>query len=263
VSQASPPLAELLKLAVRAAHHVSPDILSAFRNPSLHIERKADGTVVTNADKDAERKIRDFFSSTPKHAYPVMGEEWGDDTKGSRFRWTVDPIDGTLGYTRGLPNFGSLIAFDDTLTGKALVGVIHLPAFAETYSAGRGHRPACNGTPIRVAADRKLSECLVSVSSLKDFERAGLEAGYPRLSGAVGQVRGNFDCWTHAMAARGALDAVVEFALNRWDIAPTEVIIEEGGGTCVIRPSRITPGKFDAAFGNSQAVGQVVKLIGF
>lgn len=229
----------------------------------MHIERKADGTVVTNADKEAERKIRAFFSAAPRHNYPVMGEEWGDDTQGSRFRWTVDPIDGTLGYTRGLPNFGSLIAFDDTLAGQALAGVIHLPAFGETYSAGRGLGAFCNGTPIRVAPDRKLSECLVSVSSLKDFRRAGLEETYQRLSSEVGHLRGNFDCWTHGMAARGAFDAVVEFALNRWDIAPTQVIVEEGGGTCVIGPSRITPGKYDAAFGNSRTVDEVVKLIGF
>ncbi len=262
MSQApSPPAAELLDLAVRAAQHVSADILAAFRNPATHIERKADGTVVTNADQDAERKIRAFFSSA-KHLYPVMGEEWGDDTRGSRYRWTVDPIDGTLGYTRGLPNFGSLIAFDDTQAGKALVGVIHLPAFRETYSAGRSLGAFCNGTSIRASPDRQLSDCLVSVSSLKDFKRAGLEEGYQRLSSAVG-LRGNFDCWTHAMAARGCLDAVVEFALNRWDIAPTEVIIEEGGGTCVIRPSRVTPGKFDAAFGNSQLVAEIIELIGF
>ena len=261
--QASPPAAELLDLAVRAAHHVSADILAAFRNPSLHIERKADSTVVTNADKDAERKIRAFFSAAPKPVYPVLGEEWGDDTQGARFRWTVDPIDGTLGYTRGLPNFGSLIAFDDVQAGKALAGVIHLPAFGETYAAARGHGASCNGSPIRAAADRELTECLVSVSSLKDFRRARLEEGYQRLSSEVGHLRGNFDCWTHGMAARGALDAVVEFALNRWDIAPTEVIIEEGGGTCIIRPSRITPGKFDAAFGNSRSVEKVVRLMGF
>ena len=65
------------------------------------------------------------------------------------------------------------------------------------------------------------------------------------------------------MAARGALDAVVEFALNRWDIAATQAIIEEAGGTCIIRPSRITAGKFDAVFGNSSVVDAVLRLIQF
>ena len=251
---------ELLELAIRAAHHVSADILSTFRNPSLRIEQKADGSVVTNADKESEGKIRALFSGT---VYPVLGEEMGDTTQGARFRWTVDPIDGTLGYTRGLPNFGTLIGFDDGQVGKALLGVIHLPASGETYTAARGLGASCNGTSIRVAPRRELSECLVSVSSLRDFQRAGLEEGYYRLSHEAKSLRGNFDCWTHAMAARGALDAVVEFALNRWDIAPTEAIVEEGGGACVIRPSRITLGKFDAAFGNPYAVDEVTRLIAF
>jgi histidinol-phosphatase len=263
MSSSTPPLREILDLAVRAAQHASADILDAFRNPSLAIDLKTDGSVVTPADKEGERQIRAGLSSAQPHVYPVLGEEMGDETQGSRFRWTVDPIDGTLGYTRGLPTFGTLIAFDDALTGKALVGVIHLPVSAETYVAGRGIGAACNGSSIAVAPRRELSECLVSVSSYKDFETARMEEGYLRLSREVKSMRGNLDCWTHAMAARGAFDAVVEFALNRWDIAPTQVIVEEGGGECIIRPSRVTPGKFDAAFGNAHTLEQVVRLIGF
>lgn len=263
MSSATLPIAELLELAIRAAQQASPDILTAFRNPRLAIERKSDRSVVTPADKEGERQIRAFFSSAHAHLYPVLGEEMGDETKGSRFRWTVDPIDGTLGFTRGLPTFGTLIAFDDLLTEKALAGVIHLPASAETYAAGRGIGASCNGAPISVAPRRNLSECLVSVSSYKDFEKARMEEGYLRLSHDVKSLRGNFDCWTHAMAARGACDTVVEFALNRWDIAPTQVIVEEAGGKCIIRPSRVTPGKVDAAFGNPYTLDEVVRLIGF
>lgn len=248
---------------MNAAQHASADILAAFRDPRLLIDLKADGSVVTPADREGEQRIRAWLSSAQPHVYPVLGEEMGDETRGARFRWTVDPIDGTLGYTRGLPTFGTLIAFDDALTGKALAGVIHLPASGETYSAARGIGAACNGSAISVAPQRELSECLVSVSSYRDFEKAHMEEGYLRLSRAVKSMRGNLDCWTHAMAARGAFDAVVEFALNRWDIAPTEVIVEEGGGECIIRPSRVTPGKFDAAFGNAHTLEQVVRLIGF
>jgi fructose-1,6-bisphosphatase/inositol monophosphatase family enzyme len=263
MSPATLPIGELLDLAIRAAQHVSPDILAAFRNPGLAVERKSDGSVVTAADRESERKIRAFFSSAHPHVYPVLGEEMGDQTRDSRFRWTVDPIDGTLGFTRGLPTFGTLIGFDDLVAGNALAGVIHLPASVETYAAGRGLGASCNGTAIRVAPRRDLSECLVSVSSYRDFEKARMEEGYLRLSGEVKSMRGNLDCWTHAMAARGAFDAVVEFALNRWDIAPTEVLIQEAGGQCLIRPSRVTPGKVDAAFGNAHTLDEVVRLLGF
>jgi histidinol-phosphatase len=263
MSASSLPLDELLDLAIRAAQHVSAHILRVFRDPSLDIQLKSDGSVVTAADKEGERQIRSFLTSARSHVYPVLGEEMGDDTQGSRLRWTVDPIDGTLGYTRGLPTFGTLIAFDDALAARALAGVIHLPACAETYAAARGLGASCNNSPVRVAPRRELSDCVVSVSSYRDFQTARMEEGYLRLSREVKSVRGNLDCWTHAMAARGAYDAVVEFALNRWDIAPTEVLVEEGGGKCIIRPSRVTPGKFDAAFGNPYTLDAIVRLIGF
>lgn len=263
MSSATLPIGELLDLAIRAAQQASPDILTAFRSPDLATELKSDGSVVTSADKEGERKIRAFFARAHPHVYPVLGEEMGDETKGSRFRWTVDPIDGTLGFTRGLPTFGTLIAFDDALDRQALAGVIHLPASGQTYAAGRGLGASCNGAAVRVAPRRVVSECLVSVSSYRDFEKAQMEEGYLRLSREVKSMRGNLDCWTHAMAARGAFDAVVEFALNRWDIAPTEVLIREGGGACVIRPSRVTPGKVDAAFGNAHTLDEVVRLIEF
>ena len=62
-----------------------------------------------------------------------------------------------------------------------------------------------------------------------NFARAGLSAGFERLMRAGTHLRGCHDCWSHAMAARGALDALVELGLNRWDIAATEVIVEEAG----------------------------------
>jgi fructose-1,6-bisphosphatase/inositol monophosphatase family enzyme len=59
------------------------------------------------------------------------------------------------------------------------------------------------------------------------------------------------------------VDAVVEFSLNRWDIAATEVLVEEAGGRFFTRPSRTTPGKFDAAFGSPYATEQIVELLDF
>ena len=67
----------------------------------------------------------------------------------------------------------------------------------------------------------------------------------------------------HAMAARGAVDVVIEFPLNRWDIAATEVIVEEAGGRCLTRNSRSHPGKFDMVCGNEAAVCEVAALLGF
>jgi histidinol-phosphatase len=96
-----------------------------------------------------------------------------------------------------------------------------------------------------------------------NFARARLSQGFENLMRAGSHLRGCHDCWSHAMAARGALDALVELGLNRWDIAATQVIVEEAGGACRIRPSHYGPGKFDVVLGNVRAVDEVAALIGF
>ena len=255
-------LDRILALATRAARGPSELILSGFRNPKLAVEGKPDGSPVTQFDREAEQQIREILKSDTDHIWPVLGEEFGGDTAGSRYRWVVDPIDGTMPYSRGLPYFGTLVAFEETAAKHALAGVIQLPAYAELYTAARGLGAHCNGTAIRVAPRRDLADCMVSAPEIQKFRLAQLEAGYERLGSVVRYFRGNGDCWMHAMAARGAVDAVVEFSLNRWDIAATEVIVEEAGGRFFTRPSKTTPGKYDTVFGSAHAAEEIVKLLG-
>jgi histidinol-phosphatase len=255
-------LDRILDLAKRAALAPSALILSGYRNPSLPVERKSDDSPVTPFDREAEQQIRQILEGG-EGAWPVLGEEFGGDTENSQYRWVVDPIDGTMPYSRGLPYFGTLVAFEDVRAKRALAGAIQLPAFSELYTAARGLGAHCNGTPIKVAPRRDLSDCIVSAPEIQKFRLAELEPGYERLGSVVRYFRGNGDCWMHAMAARGAVDAVVEFTLNRWDIAATEVIVEEAGGRIFIRPSKTTREKYDTVFGNAHAAEEIVSLLDF
>lgn len=257
-------LDELLALARRAATAPAKMILAGYRNPLLQVDLKADGSVVTPSDRDSERLIRQIVASAGP--WPLLGEEFalGElPVAKSSHRWVLDPIDGTLGYTRGLPTFGTLLAFESVAPQRALVGAIHLPAAAETYSAARGLGAWCNGARIRVAPDRDLRDCIVAHVPPANFARARLAAGFERLMRAGSHLRGCHDCWSHAMAARGALDVLVELGLNRWDIAATEVIVEEAGGACRIRSSPYGPGKYDVVLGNVRAVDEIARIIGF
>jgi histidinol-phosphatase len=239
-------------------------IMEGFRHPSLQIDIKADGSVVTCCDRAAERLIREIVAHNGP--WPLLGEEFGlgDAPPGPvSHRWVLDPIDGTLGYTRGLPTFGTLLAFESLQPLRSLAGAIHLPAAAETYSAARGLGAWCNGRPIQVAPDRSLGDCIVAHVPAANFARARLSPGFESLMRAGTHLRGCHDCWSHAMAARGALDALVELGLNRWDIAATEVIVEEAGGACRIRPSHYGSGKYDVVLGNIRAVDEIARIIGF
>lgn len=256
------PLDRILELARRAALAPSERILSGYRSPALAVEKKSDNSPVTAFDRESEQHIRQILQSDPEIRWPVLGEEFGGDTAGSRYRWVVDPIDGTLPFSRGLPFFGTLVAFEET-GQRSLVGAIQLPTYGELYSAARGAGAHCNGAPIHVAPHRELPDCLVAAPEIQKFRVAGLEEGYERLGRVVRYFRGNADCWMHAMAARGAFDAVVEFSLNRWDIAATEVIVEEAGGHFHARVSKSVPEKFDIVFGSPAAADEIARLLDF
>jgi histidinol-phosphatase len=258
-------LEALLELARQAATAPAGLILEGFRNPQLPIELKADGSVVTRADRQSEELIRQIVAAAGP--WPLLGEEFGLGAAAAAssptHRWVLDPIDGTLGYTRGLPTFGTLLAFESLQPQRALVGAIHLPATAETFSAARGGGAWCDGARIHVAPDRDICDCIVAHVPPANFARARLSGGFERLMRAGTHLRGCHDCWSHTLTARGAIDALVELGLNRWDIAATEVIVEEAGGACRIRPSHYGPGKYDVVLGNVRAVDEVARLIGF
>ncbi len=249
-------LTELMKLAVAATQSVSELILSGFRSPTLKWERKSDGSVVTPFDLESERRIRTFLETEQAHPWPVLGEELGGDAGGARYHWIVDPIDGTLPFSRGLASFGTLLALEDTLTQRAIVGVVNLPALGETYSAARGAGAWCGHERLSVAPPRALKDCVVSAP----VER------YPqmmaRATGPLPHLRCFADCYAHAMVARGALDALAEFSLARWDIAASQVLIEEAGGTVRIAAAA-TPGKWDLILGTPDAAAAVAQLVDF
>ncbi|HEY6482446.1 MAG TPA: inositol monophosphatase family protein [Steroidobacteraceae bacterium] len=254
-------LPELLRLALAAARSASELILSGFRSPRLRVEIKADGSPVTDFDREAERTIREFLRL--HQPWPVLGEEFGDDSGAARYRWVIDPIDGTLGYSRGLPLFGTLLAFEDVPARCALIGVIHLPAMSETYSAARGMGAWCGGERTHVAPSRNLRDCLVAAPPEHQFRLGAVAASHERLRAEVPHVRSYSDCWAHTMVARGVIDALAEFNLARWDIAATEVIVAEAGGRVRIRCARDVPGKYDLLIGSPGAADAVGALLDF
>jgi len=79
-----------------------------FLTADLPTESKADGTVVTAADREAEEAMRDLIRRRyPNHG--LSGEEFGRENEQAEFVWTLDPIDGTLSFISGCPLFGTLI----------------------------------------------------------------------------------------------------------------------------------------------------------
>ena len=197
--------------------------LRYFRSAELAVESKRDGTPVTEADRGAERLIRERLAElAPDDA--VVGEEEGDHAGTSGRRWIIDPIDGTKAFTHGVPLYTNLLGLEDE-HGIA-IGVINMPALGETVWAARGQGCWCNGEPSRVSARGTLTEAWVMTSGIAHWP-AGL---VDRVVGAGLHLRTWGDGYGYALVATGRADAMLDPAISLWDVAPMPVIMSEAGG---------------------------------
>lgn len=239
-------------VAERACDRARKEILPRFR--SVEVEFKQDGTPVTEADRAAERAIREVL----RDAYPdygLLGEEYGAEEAGvsDAPRWIIDPIDGTISFTRGIPLFGTLIAL--VVEDEPVLGVIDLPVLGERFVGWKGAGCRRNGEPVYASKVTDLRRCLVSTSDPICFDFAKRRDVFERITREVPLVRGYTDCFGHAMVLSGALDAMVDVDLNPWDAAATQLLALESGGRCVTR--RREGGKVDLIFGSPALVEQL------
>ena len=232
---------ERLELAVAIALEAAAIPRRYFRNTGLVIDRKADGSPVTRADKEAEELLRQRIESAcPQDA--IVGEEFGDRDGTTGFRWYLDPIDGTESFIRGVPLFGTMVALEQG--DRAAAGVIVFPGLGEiVYAAvGSGSWWATNADAARKLSELERMEAHVSnVSEIRDaalattglahaFEEAGVSEGYFRLLDRVKLGRGYPDCYGHYLVATGRIDVMIDPLMSVWDNAPLQPIVEEAGG---------------------------------
>jgi histidinol-phosphatase len=223
-----------LDFALKLAMIAEKEILPRYRNVTVSL--KSDGSEVTEADREAERVMRGWIEAEyPDH--DILGEEHGATNKGSRYKWILDPVDGTASFTLAMPIFGTLVALveDD----EPVVGVIHLPAIGETVYAAKGLRcwfQAEGAAPTRVQVDpiSSLKQAIASSSGIQSSDILCKEGEMPyRLSNVIrGARKFRFcgDCSQYALLARGKLHVALDPVMKPWDIAALVPCVEEAGG---------------------------------
>ncbi len=217
---------ELLEEAVDICDRAAQLAYSYFRQ-ALLIEMKENNTPVTIADKKTEEMIRSELSKAfPEHG--LWGEEFESHATDAEFVWTIDPIDGTRSFIRGIPLFGTLLGL--LHKGEPVIGVMVLPALDETYTAAKGLGAFCDGVQLHVSSVKSLESSLVAHGDLNCWEDIGKQQYLTALQNKAELVRGYTDCFGHAMVARGAIDAMIDPLVSIWDIAPLACIIKEAGG---------------------------------
>lgn len=218
-------LVELTSIARRAAS-IAGEVVMPFYEQHLTVELKADGTPVTVADLRAEEAMRELFArETPSFA--VLGEEQGESEGDGQYRWVIDPIDGTKSFIHHVPLFGTLVALEQD--GKPIIGVVACHAVFETAWASQGGGAFLNGEPTRVSEITSLKEATVLTTSPTSLQARSPE-GFVRLGSQAALVRGWGDCYGYLAVVTGRAEAMIDPAVNRWDIAPFPILLEEAGG---------------------------------
>jgi histidinol-phosphatase len=156
----------------------------------------------------------------------VLGEEGGGG--GGEARWVVDPIDGTRNFVRGIPIWATLIALERE--GRVVVGVASAPALGQRWWAARGEGAYRDGSRLRVSAVGRIEDATFCYTSARSFAEQGLAEQFLALAKRSWVARGFGDFWMHMLVAEGAAEFAVDGALQRWDTAAVEVIVEEAGG---------------------------------
>ena len=220
--------AQLLDLAAAVAREAGAGLREAFGSVLAISSKSTPTDLVSEADVATETLIRErLIAARPDDA--IMGEEGLDRPGTSGLRWVVDPLDGTVNFLYGIPQWCVSIAVEDADGG--LAGVVYDPMREEMWTATRGGSPALNGEVVRAAEKDDLATALVATGFGYDARVREIQAGViARLLPQVRDIRrigaAALDlCWV----AAGRYDAYFERGVNHWDVAAGRLLCERAG----------------------------------
>ena len=229
----APALADLIETAHTLADLSAKAILPYFRKPLSVDDKGGAGAFdpVTAADKAAERAISRALSRMhPDHG--IVGEEYGTRDGAGRFRWIVDPIDGTKAFIMGSPLWGTLVGLID---GEAAVlGLMNQPFTRERIWSGPKQTwwrvGDAKARRVETRACRRLDEAILTTTSPELIGGPDNRARFDTLKSRVRMTRYGGDCYHYALLAAGGVDLVVESGLKPHDVVALIPIIERAGG---------------------------------
>jgi histidinol phosphatase-like enzyme (inositol monophosphatase family) len=216
---------------------------------------------VTEADRAVEDAIRAGLAQRfPNHA--ILGEERGETGSG-RYRWVIDPIDGTRAFISGQPMWGTLVGFQ--VDGRPVAGWMHVPVLDETWvatPAGGSVIRADGPRPVGVSAVTELSEAILLCTHPSMFEAGPSRTGFEALEASVRLSRFSGDCLNYGLLAAGHADLVVENGLAPYDILPLLPILAAAGAVVTdLEGAEPLEGGFVVAAATPQLHAQALRVL--
>ena len=198
---------------------------------NLQVSSKGPGDFVTSADKRTEKiLIEELQKAHPD--YGIITEETGVINKSNtKNRWIIDPIDGTMNFLNGIPQFAISIGYEEENEIKC--GVIFNPITNEMFCAEKGNGAYLNNSRIRVSNKKKIKDALIVTGGPKGSSKIKdkIFTEYINVSKNVSNVRKfGSAALDIAYVACGRFDGYWQRELNYWDIAAGIIILKEAGG---------------------------------
>ena len=233
-----------LKTAMKAAKVAGRLVLKHFNKPLL-VSYKEKNEIVTNVDKLSQSKIIKIIKrSFPTHS--IWSEEMPELKTNSDYEWIIDPLDGTLSYSKKIPFFAISIALE--YKHKPVIGVVFSPMTKELFWAEKGRGAFLNNKPIRVSKNRSKkrlffvsTEVFESLTMMKRFHKRLKDRTLHLRSFGVSALE---LCWLTKCRA----DACYEYNVKPGDIAAAILIVREAGGKV------LTPQKRNATSKNKNVI---------
>jgi myo-inositol-1(or 4)-monophosphatase len=222
---------ELLGVAVRIARDAAATARRMRDEAITDVQTKSTDTdVVTAADRAVERQVVEALRAQ-RPGDGVLGEEYGDTavTGPAPVRWILDPIDGTVNYLYGLPQYAVSLAAE--VDGVVVAGVVRNAATGDEWTATLGGGAWRGSRRLHGSARDTLDQTLLATGFSYDARRRSHQGAV--LAGLITRVRDIRRFGAAAldlcMAAEGSVDAYFEKGLNPWDHAAGGLIAAEAG----------------------------------
>lgn len=221
---------DLLACAMDAVNRASAHALANYSRRHEVVER-LQHDVKLALDHECQRIIEEVIRS----AYPdheILGEEGNREGVDGEHRWIVDPIDGTINFSHGLPYWCHSVAVQ--VNGTTVAAAVLAPPFRELYAASTETPAVCNDEPIQVSDTPTLSRSLILTGLERNFDQHPQSVEVARaVTRAVQKMR---LCGAAALdlcqLACGRADGFYESGIHLWDVAAGEFLVQRAGGVC-------------------------------
>ena len=228
------------KLLEEIAGEAKEIALKYFRARELRVDRKRDGTAVTQADREVEEMARARVAASGL-PLDVLGEEMGGSGEkapnaNGRARMIIDPIDGTEEFSRGIPTFGTLLGVEKD--GEIVAAMVEAPGLHSRWWAYRSEGAYREGVKLQVSDVVRLKDSMVFSTGTGPKKDAGDQRRIRAFLDASRNSRSFGGFWQHMLVAEGSIEAALDWTSKPWDLAPLILIVEEAGGRSTTRKGK-------------------------